>query len=156
MARDFYFKNWHDAEKQWQKKFDKSWPNFSIKEIAQRSAGWEKGITPVVIIPDTMDKLQLLRNWCGFPLRITSGYRSPEYNDKVSGTGKDGPHTTGRAFDIACYGESALKVIYFAHKIGFTGIGVKQSGPFPFRFVHVDDLEGHETKGPRPWIWSYK
>lgn len=152
---EYFYKNWKDAERDWQKTFNKRWPNFSIKEIAQHGPGHSNGKTPVIIMPDTLDRLQLLRNYCGFPFRITSAYRSPEYNSKVSSTGEHGPHTTGRAFDINVYGEKVNILIYFAHKVGFTGIGVKQKGPYASRFVHIDDLENHETNGPRPWAWSY-
>jgi len=152
---EYYYKHWKDAGRTWNKIFEGNWSNFSIKEIAQRGPGHEKGNTPVVIMPDTIDRLQLLRNYCGFPLLITSAYRSPEYNDKVSGTGRDGPHTTGRAFDINIFGGDVTTLIYFAHKVGFTGFGEKQHGPYADRMVHIDDLLDHETEGPRPWNWTY-
>lgn len=152
---EYYYDNWKDAEKAWGKTFEKRWSNFSIKEVAQRGPGWEQGNTPVVIIPDTLDRLQKLRNYCGFAFPVSSWYRSPEYNDKVSSTGKDGPHTTGRALDINVFGGDATLLIYYAHKVGFTGIGVNQKGRYAGRFIHLDDLENHETKGNRPWQWSY-
>lgn len=152
------YKQWKDALPEWQEKFNNSWPNFSVKEIAQRENHnhWINGLTPVLIVPSAMDRLQLLRNYCKFPLEITSGYRSPEYNNSISSTGLYGPHTTGRAFDIRCYGGQVNEVLYYAHKVGFTGIGVKQHGPYNERFIHVDDLNDNETEGKRPWTWSYK
>ena len=83
---EYYYKHWKDAGRHWDKIFENRWPNFSIKEIAQHGPGHERGDTPVVIMPDTLDRLQLLRNYCGFGLRLTSAYRSPEYNDQVSST----------------------------------------------------------------------
>lgn len=153
----YYFEKWKEASQHWDKKFFNNWPNFSVKELAQRDPHlkWEAGLTPVLIQPKTLDKLQLLRNKCGFPLRITSAYRTPEYNNSISSTGEFGPHTTGRAFDINVYGAEATLVIYYAHQVGFTGIGSRQTGAYAERFVHIDDLEGHETSGPRPWNWTY-
>ena len=152
---EYYYKHWKDARRAWDKIFKDRWKNFSIKEMAQRGPGYEEGETPVLIIPDTLDRLQLLRNYCGFPLFLSSAYRSPEYNNEVSGTGEDGPHTTGRAFDIKIFGDSVTILIKFALKVGFTGFGEKQHGPYAGRFVHLDDLQDHETAGPRPWHWGY-
>lgn len=97
-----------------------------------------------------MEMLETLREKVG-PLVLSSAYRCPVYNNKVSSTGMNGPHTTGRAVDIACIGGYALKVIKFALEIGFSGIGVNQKGTG--RFIHVDTLTLPEY--PRPNIWSY-
>ncbi len=99
-----------------------------------------------------MLRLERLRMVFGKPLIVTSGYRSPTYNAKVSGTGSDGPHTTGRAVDVSIRGADALKLIDLALECGFTGIGVKQAGDG--RFLHLDDLPAAPGR-PRPTIWSY-
>lgn len=97
-----------------------------------------------------------LREMCGFPIRISSAYRSPEYNSQVSSTGTTGPHTTGKAVDILCYGENALTILQTAlHMQVFTGIGINQKGPYESRFIHLDTLFNSETKGSRPWPWTY-
>ncbi len=101
-----------------------------------------------------MSRLDSLRRVCGFPLGISSGYRCPVHNSAVSSTGDSGPHTTGRAVDIPIVGSRAYRIITEAQTLGFTGIGVKQSGPHKYRFIHLDDL-GNEVAGPRPWVWSY-
>lgn len=99
-----------------------------------------------------MDHVQILRNTVGFPFTVTSGARCAEHNQKVSTTGADGPHTTGRAIDIAVHGEKAMKLLHAALMSGMTGIGVSQKGPKESRFIHLDDLgAGH----PRPNVWSY-
>ena len=103
---------------------------------------------------DFVAKLDLLREACGFPLIVSSGYRSPAYNAKVSSTGRAGPHTTGRAVDLKVKGLQAWQVIYHAQRLGFTGIGVKQHGGHGTRFIHLDDLPRTKSR-PRPWIWSY-
>lgn len=97
---------------------------------------------------DFIDKLDDLRHELGFPLIINSGYRCPEYNDKISSTGKHGPHTTGRAVDISAGHSYAIEILAMGYKHGFRGFGIKQHGRH--RFIHLDDL-------PRSFltIWSY-
>ena len=99
-------------------------------------------------------RLQHLRKQCGFPFVISSGYRCPNHNARVSSTGSVGPHTTGHAVDIVCSGENAVKLTSGARLYGMTGIGVKQHGPHGKRFIHLDDLQ-NAVNQPRPWIWSY-
>lgn len=100
-----------------------------------------------------LEKMDALREKVGFPLIITSGYRSPQYNASVSSTGETGPHTTGKAADIAIRGHQAHALLKTALELGFTGIGISQKGES--RFVHLDTLENGEQGAPRPWIWSY-
>lgn len=97
-------------------------------------------------------ELDQLRHQCGFPLVITSGYRCPEHNSRVSTTGRTGPHTTGRAADIAVERTRAYELLQVAMVMKFTGIGIKQKGSS--RFIHLDNLANTEGQ-PRPTIWSY-
>lgn len=95
-----------------------------------------------------------MRKQAGFPFPVTSGYRCPAYNQKVSSTGPDGPHTTGHALDLGLYGEQAQIVLGLAVQYGLTGIGLNQKGSYAERFIHLDDLEGGGDT-PRPWVWTY-
>lgn len=97
-------------------------------------------------------KLDALREECGFPLIVNSGYRCPEHNKEVSGTGETGPHTTGRAADVRVDRERAFKLLSLAAKHGFTGIGIQQKGGG--RYIHLDDLP-NDIEQPRPTVWSY-
>lgn len=99
-----------------------------------------------------VSKLDAMRGQCDFPFVVTSGYRCPDHNEAVSTTGRDGPHTTGRAADIAVSGAAAYRVLSMCQRFGITGIGVQQKGSG--RFLHLDDLE-NGPGCPRPWIWSY-
>jgi len=99
-----------------------------------------------------MQKLHDLRLKCGFPFPVTSAYRCPEHNQAVSSTGPEGPHTTGRAIDIAVSYDEAFDVLKNAADCGFTGIGVQQSGDG--RFIHLDDFTA-QSRFPRPTVWSY-
>src|SRR5690606_42128115 len=55
---------------------------------------------------ELVDKLDKLRGIMRIPFRITSGFRCPVHNEKVSSTGRNGPHTTGFAADILLSGRS--------------------------------------------------
>ena len=93
--------------------------------------------------PAFLEKLQLIRDEFGKPMYPSSGYRHPDHNEKVSSTGRHGPHTTGHPLDIVISGRDAIRLM--------AGIGVSQKGPYDKRFLHMDDLTGDN----RPWIWSY-
>lgn len=99
-----------------------------------------------------VEKLDELRHLYGKPLTITSGYRCPEHNQRVSTTGPNGPHTSGLAADLGVSGREAVAVLRFAMALGFTGIGVQQKGNG--RFIHLD-LIPDSFDHKRPWIWSY-
>jgi len=98
--------------------------------------------------------LDQLRERLKFPMIITSGYRCPAYNDVVSTTGPHGPHTTGRAADVAISGEKAFRLVQQCTLGGWmTGIGINQKGPHEKRFIHLDDLGAPDH--PRPRVWTY-
>jgi len=98
-----------------------------------------------------MTRLEQLRVAFGKPMRLSSAYRCPDYNERISKTGRTGPHTTGRAVDVLVSGEDAYRLVQLALEHGFTGIGISQKGAHENRFIHLDDMEGKT----RPWVWSY-
>lgn len=124
-------------------------PNFSRSEMACRHCGRAE------MDEDFMWRLQDLRETYGRPMRVTSAFRCPDHPAEAHrrDTGRLGPHTTGRAIDIAVQGGEAYALLRIAIRMGFTGIGVQQSGDK--RFLHLDDLT-NDDGFPRPWIWSYK
>lgn len=117
------------------------WANFTPDELRSNGNG------DLIVDPLFMDKIQKLREWCRFPLPISSGYRDPEYNNQVSSTGLNGPHTRG-AVDIKVSGEKAHILLGHAFTMGFNGIGISQKGPHSSRFIHLDNRE-------QPALWSY-
>src|SRR5690606_23768531 len=70
--------------------------------------------------PEFMAKLVELRRKCGFPFPVSSAYRCPTHNNRVSRSGLTGAHTTGRAIDVAVQGSQALKLLREATAMGFT------------------------------------
>lgn len=102
---------------------------------------------------DFLIHLDELRERCGFPFVVSSGYRTPDYNASVSNTGTTGPHTTGKAADILVSGAEAYTLLRYAMSMGvFTGIGIKQIGSD--RFIHLDTCEKVDGIA-RPAVWSY-
>jgi uncharacterized protein YcbK (DUF882 family) len=90
--------------------------------------------------------LDELREELARPLRLTSAYRCPEHDARVGGKG---PHTTGRAADIAAVASSEKHAIAKAAlALGALGVGVGAT------FVHVDRIEPG-GKFPRPGLWTY-
>lgn len=97
-----------------------------------------------------LQHLETIRVIFGRPMPLNSGYRCPDYNDQISDTGRDGPHTKG-AVDVRISGQDAYELVGWALRMGWTGIGINQKGDFPQRFVHLDRL--HLVMRPR--IWTY-
>lgn len=90
-----------------------------------------------------LDKLDELREKCGFPFKITSGYRDPSHPVE-SRKQFPGVHTYGIAADIAVSnGKDRMNLVHEALKMGFGGIGVARS------FVHVD------TRDTTQVMWTY-
>lgn len=90
-----------------------------------------------------LERLDELRHRCGFPFRITSGYRSPEHPEEASKK-TPGRHSEGIAADIEVdNGYQRAIIIREALKMGFSGLGV---GKY---FIHVDD------RGGPPVLWEY-
>ena len=93
--------------------------------------------------PEFLDKLDNLRESCGFPFVITSGYRSPNHPIEAK-KNVPGTHSQGIAADIKITTPAQrYAIIREAIKLGFSGIGVAGD------FVHVD------TRGSVPVIWTY-
>ena len=50
-------------------------------------------------IIELAEQLQILRDHIGLPIRITSGYRSKEYNRRIGGV-RNSMHVIGKASDL--------------------------------------------------------
>ena len=124
------------------------YPNFSRAEFLCRC-----GCGRADMDPNFMTWLQGLRDVFKRPMIVSSGFRCPEYNARVSSTGTDGPHTTGKAVDIAVAGAAAFYLLSLAIMRGVQGVGPKQHGPWGARFIHLDMLADGDH--PRPRLWTY-
>lgn len=102
---------------------------------------------------DKMDPVLLamlddLREEYGYPIKLTSTYRSPDHPIEAKKS-KPGEHAHGAAVDIACVGgEATFKLVKAAMEVGFTRIGISRKN----NFVHV----GIGYPGaPETTIWTY-
>ena len=102
---------------------------------------------------DKMDPVLLamlddLREEYGYPIKLTSTYRSPDHPIEAKKS-KPGEHAHGAAVDIACVGgEATFKLVKAAIEVGFTRIGISRKN----NFVHV----GIGYPGaPETTIWTY-
>lgn len=97
--------------------------------------------------PTFVDKLDILREKCGFSFVGNSGYRTILENTQVGGV-KNSAHTRRIAMDISC--TDATKRIIIAGEayiMGFTGIGVAKT------YVH---LEWDVLKEKERDMWTYE
>src|SRR5210317_2624941 len=111
---------------------------FTLDEFDCKETGQNKMSNNFLIMIDR------LREECGFPFVITSGYRAPEHSAEKDKLTK-GRHTQGIAADIAVSnGYQRYLVVEKAIELGFKGIGVAND------FVHVDLRNTEE-----PVMWTY-
>lgn len=94
---------------------------------------------------DFINALDDLRERCGFPFKITSGYRTSEHNKEVEGK-ESSAHLSGWAADVACRtSRQRHKLLYWAFARGFKRIGISPT------FVHLD----MEPELPDQVTWVY-
>ena len=98
--------------------------------------------------PKLLEKLDQLREVYGYPIKLTSTYRSPDHPIEAK-KAKPGEHAYGAAVDIACVGgEATFKLVKAAIEVGFTRIGISRKN----NFVHVG--VGYDGAPPIT-IWTY-
>ena len=92
-----------------------------------------------------LNKLAQARKIAAVGFKITSGYRSPEHNEKVGGV-PNSSHTLGHACDIyAPTSRQKYIIINALLQAGFDRIGVAKN------FIHVDD----DPSKNEDVIWTY-
>ena len=98
--------------------------------------------------PVLLAMLDDLREEYGYPIKLTSTYRSPDHPIEARKS-KPGEHAYGAAVDIACVGgEATFKLVKAAIEVGFTRIGISRKN----NFVHVG--VGY-SGAPETTIWTY-
>jgi len=126
-----------------------AWRHFDLAEFECKC-----GCAGNQISRGLVDLLDVGREELGFRFVVSSGYRCPGHNERVSSTGRNGPHTTGKAVDIAVMGMNAFMLLQWAMTSGkFYGIGICQKGPHAKRFIHLDRVD--DQNAFRPTVWSY-
>lgn len=94
--------------------------------------------------PETRAKLEALAARLGRTIRVTSGDRTPEYQEQLRRRGyhpaKNSMHLQGKAADIFVDGMTPQEVAPIAREAGFNGIGIYEGG-----HLHVDTRESPAT-----------
>lgn len=92
--------------------------NFALEEFTKSNTAKRLGIDntpgPIEIANIgalVINVLQPLRDAMGFPIIITSGYRSQALNEQISNAASDSQHTKGEAADIV--GQDKAKMFYY-------------------------------------------
>ena len=90
-------------------------PHFKKSEFNQRQKPLE--LSEYTVHPELVSRLEKLREAIGGkPIKVTSGYRSPDYNKRVGGAVKS-QHLSGMAADIMVEGMSAKQIAEVAKGI---------------------------------------
>ena len=105
--------------------------HFRVREFSCKD-----GSDPVLVAPRLVMILQTIRDHFGKALVINSGYRTPQYNEKVDGTPQS-QHCYGTAADITIKGVAPAMVAAYARKLmpDWGGVGIYDS------FTHIDVRE---------------
>ena len=101
------------------------WKSFTPRELASKGDG------SLLVHFESLNKLQILREYIDKPFVITSAYRDPIHNAKVGGAPLS-MHTLGRAFDISRQGHDINELVEAAKIVGFGGIAYANT------FIHLD------------------
>ncbi len=110
--------------------------NFSKMEFESRDGS---PMPPDVLqnIQELAENLQIVRDYLGEPIHISSGYRSPSHNAAVGGV-SDSQHLLGKAADISMKNYTAKNLAVIFERLTNNG-NIKQGGVGLYNgFVHYD------------------
>lgn len=102
--------------------------NFRVSEFACKD-----GSDAILVAPRLVMVLQSIRSHFGAAVTVNSAYRTPQYNEKVSGAAQS-QHCYGTAADITVKGKTPAQVAAYARSImpDWGGVGTYRT------FTHVD------------------
>jgi uncharacterized protein YcbK (DUF882 family) len=125
--------------------------DIKISEDFRLSEFESKDNSSVKIFPELVRKVQKVRDLVGLPVRINSGYRTPERNAEVGGV-PNSLHCQGRAVDISCAFVSLALLTVAAIMAGFPGVIVYSK----YNFLHCDLREIKSYMVPSDWIEPFR
>jgi uncharacterized protein YcbK (DUF882 family) len=100
--------------------------SFTLGELASKD-----GADIVIVHPALLIGLQALRDVLNKPIKINSGFRSPEHNKAIGGA-SNSLHTLGLAADVVVEGVTPIHIASIARDLGFGGVKAYPT------FTHVD------------------
>lgn len=113
--------------------------NFKLGEFACNDANKTQVPDEYLFnVKELAEALQVIRDYIDSPLKVFSGYRTPEHNKKIGGV-KNSQHMLAKAADLKASGTSTGKLhevillLIEEGKIPQGGVG-----HYPNRFVHYD------------------
>ena len=122
--------------------------NFTLAEMVHSTTAIRNNIdnTPkdIVIIRNLahlcQKVLEPLRDHMGCPIKISSGYRSPELNRLVKGS-KSSQHCLGQAADIVVYGRNSEMFMFISQYLTFDQVIWEFGTDSEPDWVHVSYLD---------------
>ena len=107
--------------------------HFKVKEFACND-----GADAVLVAPRLVMVLETIRTHFGTAVTIHSGYRTPQYNEKVNGVAHS-QHCYGMAADISVKGQTPAAVAAYARQLmpDWGGVGIYSKKGF----THIDVRE---------------
>jgi uncharacterized protein YcbK (DUF882 family) len=119
-----------------------------------------KGSGKKFMDPNFLEFIDELRHRCNFPFRVTSGYRTQNYQDDLTRRGyktskSRSAHQDGLAADISIT-DSKKRALFIGHAIELTHdwnlpIRLGISGAKTGNFIHCDIHP--EKQSPRIWVY---
>lgn len=105
--------------------------HFKVSEFACND-----GSDAILVAPRLVLVLECIRCYFGAAVRITSGYRTPQWNEEQDGAATS-QHCYGTAADIVVTGQTPAKVAAFARQLmpDWGGVGIYST------FTHIDVRE---------------
>jgi uncharacterized protein YcbK (DUF882 family) len=116
--------------------------NFNLSEFNKH--GFALSETVLRNIQALANNLQVLRDEVKKPIKITSGYRSPEHNAKVGGV-KSSRHITGEAADFKIAGMTPKEVAAVIEKLIAAG-KMEEGGLGTYSTWTHFDHRGHKAR----------
>ena len=101
------------------------WQYWTPQEIACKDTG------AVLVVPEFLNALDVVRGVIGCPLYLLSAFRSPYHNAVVGGAAQS-RHLFGDAGDLIVIGLDKFRLENIARQAGFTGFGYYKT------FLHID------------------
>ena len=110
--------------------------NFSLGEFECNDGS----TTPADVLKNLQKvakQLQILRDYTGAPIKVNSGYRSPDYNKSIGGATKS-QHVLGKAADIVISGYTPDETYTLIEQLINQGV-LKIGGLGKYKsFTHID------------------
>lgn len=110
--------------------------NFNLSEFACKD-GSQTPLEVYYNLQKLAIQLQVLRDYIGKPIKINSGYRSPNYNASIGGV-KNSQHILGKAADITVKGFKPSVLAYHIEQLIYKGEMLQGGIGIYNGFVHYD------------------